>query len=120
MGHIRESKKRGHRWQAEINIKGFPRLTKVFDRKTDAKEWIQKTEADMRAGCYQPDIKSKQHTFSEAVERYMQEIPTSVVKRGHLEWWQKELGEIYLQDIRPSLLSEKNKNSSPILIQKGS
>lgn len=37
MGHIREItlKKGGTRFQADINLNGHPRLTAVFDRKTD-------------------------------------------------------------------------------------
>ena len=55
MGHIREItlKKGGTRFQADINLNGHPRLTAVFDRKTDAKAWIQKTEADIRCGRHQ-------------------------------------------------------------------
>jgi len=29
------------------------------------------------------------------------------VKRGHLQWWEKELGNLYLQDIRPPIIVEK-------------
>jgi len=49
----------------------------------------------------------KRHTFKEAVERYFKEQTVSVVKRGHLLWWQKELGPLFLQDVRPAILSEK-------------
>jgi hypothetical protein len=49
MGYIREPKKPGQRWQAEIRLKGHPTLTATFDRKTDAKAWISKVEADCLA-----------------------------------------------------------------------
>lgn len=50
MGYIREPKKPGQRWQAEVRLKGHPTLTATFDRKTDAKTWISKVEADIRCG----------------------------------------------------------------------
>ena len=81
--------------------------TAVFDRKTDAKTWVAKVEADIRCGRQQLYAESRKHTFAEAVERYRREQSVSVVKRGHLEWWRQEVGSLYLQDIRPSLISKK-------------
>lgn len=48
MGYIRERKLKdgGTRYQAEVRLRGHPTLTAMFDRKTDAKNWIQKVEAD--------------------------------------------------------------------------
>lgn len=109
MGYIRETKlkKGGSRYQAEVRLKGHPPLTAMFDRRTDAKAWIQKTEADIRCGRHQLYAEAKRHTFEEAVERYMKEQPISVVKRGHLLWWKKELGPLFLNDARPAIISEK-------------
>lgn len=109
MGHIRERdlKNGGVRYQAEVRLKGHPTLTAMFDRKTDAKNWIQKVEADIRCGRQQLYSAGKKHTFNEAVDRYLKEQTVSVVKRGHLIWWKKELGSLYLQDIRPAIISEK-------------
>ena len=109
MGYIRETKlKKGNvRYQAEVRLKGHPTLTAIFDRKTDAKTWISKFEADIRCGRHQLYSEGKRHPFKEAVERYFKEQTVSVVKRGHLLWWQKELGPLFLQDVRPAILSEK-------------
>jgi hypothetical protein len=73
MGFIRERKlKNGStRFQAEIRLKGISKsVTAVFDRKTDAKAWIQKVEADIRCGRQQLYAEGRRHTFAEAVERY--------------------------------------------------
>ncbi len=109
MGYIRQRNLQdgSTRFQAEVRLKGHPILTATFDRKTDAKNWIQKVEADIRCGRHQLYVKAKQHTFKEAVDRYFKEQTVSVVKRGHLLWWQKELGHLYLRDIRASLINEK-------------
>src|SRR4029077_4653382 len=89
MGHIRQRtlKDGGVRYQAEVRLKGHPTLHATFDRRTDAKAWIQKVEADIRCGRHQLYAESKRHTFGEAVESYFKEQTISVVKRGHLLWW---------------------------------
>lgn len=110
MGHIRETKlkKGGTRFQSEVRLKGMPKpLTAVFDRKTDAKAWIQKVEADIRAGRHHLYSEGSKHTFKEAVDRYCKELKISQAKQGHLNWWKGELGPLYLQDVRPSLINEK-------------
>ncbi len=109
MGYIRERKLKDKnvRFQAEIRLKGHKTLTATFDRKTDAKRWIQKVESDIRAGRHQLYYEAKHHTLKVAIERYFKEQKISVVKRGHLQWWNKELGHLFLQDIRPSIIVEK-------------
>jgi integrase len=37
----------------------------------------------------------------------MNEHSISVVKRGHLLWWKKEVGALCLQNIRPAVIVEK-------------
>ena len=108
MGYIRERnlKNGGIRFQAEIRLKGHKPLTATFDRKTDAKRWIQKVESEIRCGRHHLYSEDKRHTLKEAIERYFKEQRVSVVKRGHLLWWQRELSHLYLQDIRPSLIVE--------------
>lgn len=114
MGNIRERKLKegGVRYQAEIRLKGHPTLTATFDRKTDAKNWIQKLEADIRCGRHQLYSQGKRYTFKEAIDRYMEEQSITTAKRGHLTWWMRELGPLYLQDIRPALITEKSRNYS--------
>lgn len=109
MGYIRKKnlKGGGDRYYAEVQLRGYPRLTATFNRKSDAKQWIQKTETELRCGRNQLIPEGNRHTFNDAVQRYFQEQDLSVIKRGHLLWWKKELGHYYLKDIRPSILVEK-------------
>jgi integrase len=107
MGYIRDPQKQGGRFQAEIRLKGHPTLTAMFDRRNDAKAWIQKTEADIRCGRHQLYSEGKKHTFAEAIEKYSKEHPISIAKQGHLDFWKKELGALYIQDVRPAVISEK-------------
>ncbi|NGX26160.1 MAG: Tyrosine recombinase XerC [Chlamydiae bacterium] len=109
MGYIRQRniKDGTTRFQAEIRLKGHKTITATFNRKTDAKNWIQKVESEIRCGRHQLYSDSKRRTLKEAIERYFKEQTVSVVKRGHLLWWQKEIGHLYLQDVRPGIIVEK-------------
>jgi len=121
MGYIRQRniKDGTTRFQAEVRLKGHKTLTATFNRKTDAKQWIQKVETDIRCGRHQLYSESKRHTLKEAIERYFKEQHPSVVKRGHLQWWQKELGHLYLQDVRPAIIVEKKQKLLTEPTQKG-
>jgi integrase len=121
MGHIRERalKEGGTRYQAEIRLKGHPILTATFDRKTDAKNWIHKVEADIRCGRHHLYSEGKRHTFKEAVDRYLQEQKVAKAKQGHLQWWADEVGSLYLQDVRPSIIAEKKQKLLTELNTKG-
>ncbi|EKD63878.1 MAG: Integrase family protein [uncultured bacterium] len=122
MGSIRSRslKTGGTRYQAEVRLKGMSKtLTAMFDRRTDAKAWIQKVEADIRCGRQQLYSEGTRHTFTETVDRYFKEQSISVVKRSHLLWWRKELGGLYLQDVRSSVISEKKQKLLSEPTQKG-
>ena len=75
MGYIKEKdlSNGSKRFYAEVQLKGFPRLTATFDRKTDAKLWIQKTESEMRCGRNQLIAESRKYVFKHAVERCSKE-----------------------------------------------
>lgn len=113
MARIKERKdKNGHtRYTAEVRLKGYPPASATFERKTDAKLWIQKTETAIREGKYFGTVESKKKTVSDLVERYLRDIlPTrrsdhANVKR-HLEWWQAQLGHYRLCDLKPPLVAE--------------
>lgn len=109
MGFIRDRKlKNGKvRFQAEIRMKGYKCITASFDRKNDAKAWISKTEADMRASRHKIYSESKKYTLKQAIDRFFKEQKVSVAKKGQLLWWQKELGHLLLSDIRPPVIVEK-------------
>lgn len=121
MGYIRPRnlKEGGVRYQAEVRLKGHPVLTATFDRKTDAKTWIQKVEADIRAGRHQLYTEGGRHIFKEVVERFVREQGVPGWKRAHLDWWLAEFGPLYLQDIRPALITERKQKLLTTLNEKG-
>ena len=55
-------------YRVKIRLKGYPPESATFGRLTDAKEWIQKTEADIKAGRHFGI--SKRHTLNELIDSY--------------------------------------------------
>lgn len=99
-----ETSKGVTRFKAEVTVKGTKPISKSFSRLTDAKIWAREEEAKLqRLGAGIRD--HHQHTLAEAIERYVGEYPTDQASLRdvtyHLGRWGAELGERYLQTIRP-------------------
>jgi len=97
-------------YHVKIRIKGYPPVNATFARLTDAKRFIQITEAAMREGRYFKSAVAKQRTLSDAIERYIKEIlpskPGSYAQYFQLQWWKQELGYLSLADLTPAKIGE--------------
>lgn len=94
-----------------IRLKGYPTQTATFQRKTDARLWVQQTEAAIREGRHFKTTESKKHTLAELINRYVTTVlprkPRSQKKQaGQLSWWRNQLGSYCLADINPALIAE--------------
>ncbi len=101
------------RHTAEVRLKGFPPQSATFARLTDAKKWIQSTEAAIREGRHFKTRESKKHTFGDAIERYERDfLPVRFSKKEQrnrrpiLAWWKENLGHHVLADLTPALFAE--------------
>jgi|ETNmetMinimDraft_23_1059889.scaffolds.fasta_scaffold54351_2 integrase len=100
------------RYQAKVRLKGFPPQTATFDRKTDARKWIQDTESAIRDGRHFKGTEAKRHTLSEMIERYMRDVLPSKSdsmqrdQTTQLNWWKERIGDRLLSDITPALIAE--------------
>ena len=57
-------------YRVKIRIKGRPAQTATFERKTDAKRWVQDTESKIREGKYFHTAEARRHTVAEMIGRY--------------------------------------------------
>ena len=114
MGAIVERKKtdgKAH-YQAKVRLKGFPPQTATFDRKTDAKKWIQDTESAIREGRHFKGAEAKRHTLGEMIDRYLGDVlpnKSDSMQRDQttqLNWWNEKIGDRLLANITPALISE--------------
>ncbi|WP_068466746.1 tyrosine-type recombinase/integrase [Candidatus Protochlamydia phocaeensis] len=136
MGTIRElTKKNGEKsYHAEVRLKGFPSQRESFRTRTQAKKWIQDTEAAIRDGRFKNQSASRKYLVKELIDRFIAQClpkhPKYYVKKvGLLSKWKEELGDVLLANLSPShiatvrdkLLSEKtskNKLRSPSTVNR--
>lgn len=110
--HKRERKK-GAVYRAIVRITGYPQQQKTFTRLTDAKLWVQQTEAAIRRGDAVTNVvaKAKGKTLSDVIERYRSEVlPHKAVSsqraaESYLKHWDAVFGKYALSFITPDLIS---------------
>lgn len=114
MATIQERKKKNGKstFTATIRVKGYAPLSTTFDRKSDARLWIQEHEPDMKKGKHIKDYEANKHTLDELIDRYIEiELPKRN-KSDHkkykmqLSWWKDKIGHCLLSNVTPALLSE--------------
>ncbi len=99
------------KFRAQIRLKGYPTQTATFERKTDARKWVQDTESAIREGRHFKTVEAKRHTVGEMIDRYIKSvIPTKGSQRDNqkmqLEWWKSKIGDYSLADATPALIAE--------------
>ena len=98
------------RFKAVVRLKGHPTETATFRRKTDAKKWIQQTEAAIREGRHFRTSQARKHTVAELIERYEREVlphkPMADKQAPQLRFWKSQLGSLSLADLTPSRIAE--------------
>jgi len=96
-------------YRAKIRLKGFAPESATFSRITDAREWAQKTEADMKAGRHFGV--SKKYTLTELIDSYEKSEQHKALKsaaemRTRLDWWRKKYGDNLLQNMTPAVIAQ--------------
>ena len=108
----RKTKDNKIRHTAIVRIKGYPKQTATFPRKTDAKLWAQQIESSIRDGKYFSQAEARKHTFADLAERYIRTVLGSkshklqVQYAQQLDKWCSMIGEFALAEITPALISE--------------
>jgi integrase len=96
--------RRGKTWRVEISYKG-DRLTATFPSKTEAKEWANRKETEIKS--YRTGKLGKLKTVGDAFQKYADEV--SIKKRGAR--WEKirltalqraKIADIRLTDLQPA------------------
>jgi len=113
MGSIRVlTKKDGTEvFHAEVRMRGHDKQRESFRTKTQAKKWIQDTEAAIRDGRYKSISAARKHTVGDLIDRFIKYCipphPLYYPKKVQLLMrWKKELGSRLLRDLSPSVIAE--------------
>lgn len=97
-------------YTASIRIKGYPPVTKTFKLKTDAKEWANKTETEIRENINFPKRKAQKYTVAEIINKFIKnELPKRKPKaqtefKMVLDWYKNEIGDYYLSSLTTETL----------------
>jgi len=101
----------GITYRAKVRIKGHPAQSATFKRLTDAKRWMQSTEAAIRERRYFKTKEAQRHTLADLVDRYTRDVipqkgPWARDQAKQLAWWRAELGALSLADVTPARIAE--------------
>ncbi len=96
-------------YRVKIRLKGHTPESATFSRLTDAREWVQKTEADIKAGRHFGA--SKRHTLNDLIDSYEKspkhiELKSAKEMRSRLDWWRARYGVRLMQDITPAVVAQ--------------
>jgi hypothetical protein len=61
-------------YKVTVRLKGCPTQTASFKRKTDARNWVQQTEAAIREGRHFKIREAKKHTVANLIDRYLETV----------------------------------------------
>ena len=107
----RRTKKNGElSYTASVRIKGYPSITKTFKLKTDAKEWANKTESEIRENINFPKRKAQKYTVGDIIDKFIEnELPKRKPKaqtefKMVLNWYKNEIGDYYLSRLTTETL----------------
>jgi integrase len=112
-------------YRVRVRLRGFPPQTASFKRLTDAKKWVQQTEAAIREGRHFKTVESRKHTLQEAIDRYLKFVlpskkPNSQKDQSkQLVWWAQSIGYLSLADVTPAVIAEQRDKLSQGKTPKG-
>lgn len=101
-----------HVYRVKVRRKGAAPLSATFSKLTEARKWVQVTEAAIVEGRHFKTTEAKRHTLAEAIDRYLLDVlphkSTSSIymQTIQLRWWRVRLGHNLLADITPALIAE--------------
>jgi integrase len=108
----RTSKNGQTSYRAQVRRKGTPPLSATFTKLSDARKWVQTTEAAIIEGRHFKTAEAKRHTLADLIDRYIVDIlphkGASAIRKQtqQLLWWKARLGYCIVADITPSLIAE--------------
>src|SRR5262245_55542668 len=110
---VRRPGKNGQQvYRVQVKHKGAPPLSATFTKLSDARKWVQVTEAAILEDRYFPTTEAKRHTLADLIDRYCRDILPSKAPESHrkqrqqLCWWHGQLGRCLLAEITPGCIAE--------------
>ena len=90
-------------YQAKVRVRGEKQRSQTFKRKTDAKLWASKVEADLGHGAYVPTTADRRRTLADLIDAYKadylpykQHNKDASKQKAMLAWWRDNAGHVTL------------------------
>jgi integrase len=113
MAYIEKRKQKSGKvsYRARVRQAGSPDVSQSFNTRREATNWSQRMEAEIRAGRYFGRDESKEKTFADFADRYIEkELPKNPKafqkQKMMMSWWKSHLSAYYLCHITPSMIAE--------------
>ena len=116
MAHIEKRMRENGKpaYTATVRVRGFPTKCATFDKHSEARDWANTLESDMRAGRYGADVVARKRTADEMIQRYIDTVLESkstkagfiAAQRQQLTWWQARLKGLRLINLTPFIINE--------------
>jgi len=94
-------------YRVRVRRKGHPESVATFQKLSDAKKYATMREGQIIEGRHLPK-QAKKYTVHEMLERYKTDVSPSKRRSTiynqvyHLQWWEDQIGSLFLTDITPS------------------
>lgn len=106
--------KKGITYRAIVRKKGFPPVSKTFEKKSDAKDWGQEVEAQMKNGTWsktQERINNSIQTVKDLIDDFEKNIAPKRYSKPHqykvmYDWWRNKIGNMNLADLNSNILTQ--------------
>ena len=92
-------------WRAWVTVAGMKRVTKSFDRKSEATEWAEELHRVLNASKFSPSLMQKDRLLADAIDIYIRDVlPTKSENSqqqtlNRLKEWRDLLGDSKLIEI---------------------
>jgi integrase len=98
-------------YQAIVRLRGYPKKSQSFKRKTDATAWAARIEAALREERHLPSVEARKHTLGDLIDRWLEALELQGAERAAkqrqlLKWWKARLGDYAMSHITPAVIAQ--------------
>lgn len=110
---VRYTKTGQKSYRARVRVAPFHPRSMTFDRKSDAKDWANAVETELKKRKRLNDLgcEAEYYTVADMIDRYIaNELPHRNTDQGkfaaQLAWWRDEIGHLKLAQVKPAVISQ--------------
>lgn len=119
MANIREViGKKGKKFQATVRVKGYKPEYATFEKKSEAKEWANDVESQMKKGKWNQSlatfIDNNIVTVGDLIKDFKETVAPKKYKHSEkynvmYDWWNNKIGHILLRNLNKQMLAQCQK-----------